>query len=197
MQTHPYFMIISSFIKDYLQKQQDTIEKLPHSKIKDLVELYQKAWREDRQIFACGNGGSASNASHFITDLSKGASDVLKKRFRGMSLNDNVSWMTALGNDYAYEDIYVRQLMNFAQKGDIFMVLSVSGNSPNVVKAVKWAKENGVYTVALVGGKKGQLADLSDFTIVVDDAHYGRAEDAQMMICHIICYYFIEIENAV
>ena len=90
-------MPISSFIEDYLQKQQDTIEKLPHSKIKELVELYQKAWREDRQIFVCGNGGSASNASHFITDLSKGASDVLKKRFRGMSLNDNVSWMTALG----------------------------------------------------------------------------------------------------
>ena len=75
----------------------------------------------------------------------------MDKPFKGMSLNEHLSWITALGNDYAYEDIYVRQLMNFAQPGDLFMALSVSGNSPNLVKAAKWAKEQGVFVIALRG----------------------------------------------
>ena len=109
-----------------------------------------------------------------------------------MSLNDNVSWMTALGNDYAYEDMFVRQLANYARPGDVVLVMSVSGNSPNVVKAVEWAKQNGVWTAALVGGKRGRLAELADEPIVIDSHHYGRVEDAHMAICHMLCYAFIE-----
>jgi len=120
------------------------------------------------------------------------ASDTMNKRFKGMTLNDNVSWMTALANDYNYEDVYVGQLKNFAKEGDLFMALSVSGNSPNVVKAMRWANDKGLQTIALVGGKKGALADLADFSIVVDEEHYGRVEDTQMTICHMICYAFIE-----
>jgi D-sedoheptulose 7-phosphate isomerase len=182
----------NAFIKDYLEKYQKLIHSLPQAKIAELISIYEKAWQEERQMFVCGNGGSASNASHFITDLSKAASDKMSKPFKGMSLNEHLSWITALGNDYAYEDIFVRQLMNFAQAGDLFMVLSVSGNSPNLVKAVKWAKEKGVYTIALVGGKPCQLADLADFVIALEETHYGRVEDAQMGICHMVCYAFIE-----
>ena len=109
-----------------------------------------------------------------------------------LSLNDNVSWMTALGNDYAYEDIFVRQLENYGRAGDLLLVMSVSGNSPNVVKAVEWANKNGLQTAALVGGKRGRLAEISGQTIVINDAHYGRAEDAQMGICHLLCYAFME-----
>jgi len=140
-----------------------------------------------------GNGGSAANASHFVTDLGKGASDKVGKRFRCLSLNDNVSWMTALGNDYAYEDVYVRQLENYARPGDLVLVMSVSGNSPNVVKAVEWAKRHGVYIVALIGGKRGRLAELADEPVVIDSHHYGRVEDAHMAICHMLCYAFIEM----
>jgi len=110
-----------------------------------------------------------------------------------MSLNDNVSWMTAIGNDYAYEDVFVRQLENYARPGDLVMVMSVSGNSPNVVKAVEWAKRNGVFTVAMVGGKRGRLAELADIPVVIDSHHYGRVEDAHMAICHMICYAFMEM----
>jgi len=110
-----------------------------------------------------------------------------------MSLNDNVSWMTALGNDYSYEDVFVRQLMNYGKRGDVVLAMSVSGNSPNVVKAVDWAKRHGVFTVALVGGKRGRLAEIADLPVVIDSHHYGRVEDAHMAICHMVCYAFMEM----
>ena len=100
--------------------------------------------------------------------------------------------MTALGNDYSYEDIYLRQLENYARPGDLVLTMSVSGNSPNLVKAVQWAKTHGLHTVALVGGKRGKLAEIADQTLVVNDTHYGRAEDGQMGICHMLCYAFME-----
>lgn len=180
------------FIKKYLLSHQETLKTLPSEQIAELIDIYKKAWKDEQQIFVFGNGGSAANASHFITDLSKGASDKMSKRFRAMSLNDNSAWMSAIGNDYSYEDVFLRQLINFARPGDLVMVMSVSGNSPNLVKALEWAKANGLYTISLVGGKKGKLAEISDFVIVVGDTHYGRVEDAHMGICHIICYAFME-----
>ena len=100
--------------------------------------------------------------------------------------------MTAIGNDYAYEDIYVRQLENYGKRGDIALGISVSGNSPNCVKALEWAKKNGLRTVALVGGKRGRMGEIAEQSIVINDTHYGRVEDAQMGICHLLCYAFIE-----
>jgi D-sedoheptulose 7-phosphate isomerase len=97
-----------------------------------------------------------------------------------------------LGNDYAYEDVFVRQLENYARPKDLVLVMSVSGQSPNVVKAVKWANENGLETIALVGGKRGALAQMARHVVVIDSTHYGRAEDAHMGICHMLCYAFIE-----
>ena len=130
--------------------------------------MLQKALAEDRQIFVFGNGGSAANASHFVTDLGKGSSDKVGKRFRCLSLNDNVSWMTALGNDYCYEDVFVRQLQNFGRRGDVAFVMSVSGNSPNLVRAIEWSAKNGLSTIALVGKKRGRLAEIAEHVIVID-----------------------------
>ena len=134
----------------------------------------------------------AANSSHFATDLGKGASVKLGKGFRVLSLNDNMSWMTALGNDYSYEDIFVRQLENYGRKGDVALALSVSGNSPNGVKALEWAKENGLVTIALTGAKKGRMAEIAEHVVAVGDTHYGRVEDAHMGICHMLCYAFME-----
>lgn len=186
---------VKGWIDRYRDAQQAATEAIPTESVARLIEKFRAALAEDRQVFVFGNGGSASNASHFATDLGKGSSDKLGKRFRVISLNDNVSWMTALGNDYAYEDVYVRQLMNYARPGDLVLTMSVSGSSPNLVKAFHWARANGVWTAALVGGKRGKLADLADLAIVVPTEHYGRAEDAQMTICHMLCYAFIENPN--
>jgi len=184
---------LASWSRQYIEQQKAALESIDLAAVGRLVERLKRAVAEDRQIFVFGNGGSAANASHFATDLGKGSSDKIGKRFRVLSINDNVSWLTALGNDYAYEDVFVRQLENYARPGDFVLVLSVSGNSPNVVKAVDWAKRNGVFTAALVGGKRGRLAELADEPIVIDSTHYGRAEDAHMAICHMLCYAFMEL----
>ena len=183
---------LKSWITRYRDQQQAAIGTIPAETVAKLIDRLRVALDEDKQVFVFGNGGSAANASHFATDLGKGSSDKIGRRFRVMSLNDNVSWMSALGNDYAYEDVFVRQLHNYARPGDVVLVLSVSGNSPNVVKAVQWAKENGVFTAALVGGKRGKLAEIADVAIVVPDVHYGRAEDVHMTVCHMLCYSFME-----
>ena len=189
---HWYPSGVRDWISDYIRQQKAALDSIPVEAVSEIITAFKDALREDRQIFIFGNGGSASNSSHFITDLGKGASDKLGSRFRCLSLNDNISWITALGNDYAYEDVFLRQLQNFARPGDIVMTLSVSGNSPNLVKAIDWAVNNGIYTIALVGAKKGRLAKLAQKVVVVESEHYGRVEDAHMGICHMICYAFME-----
>jgi D-sedoheptulose 7-phosphate isomerase len=184
---------LKTWIDSYRTTQQAAIAAIPTDAVAALIDRLRVALAENKQIFVFGNGGSAANASHFVTDLGKGSSDKIGKRFRVLSLNDNISWITALGNDYAYEDVYVRQLQNYANPGDVVLVMSVSGNSPNVVKAVEWSKQNKIFTAALVGGKRGKLAEIADLPIVIPDIHYGRAEDAQMTICHMLCYAFMEM----
>lgn len=183
---------MKQWISDYLTAQKAALDSIPTDTVAELIQLLKKKLHQDHQIFVFGNGGSASNSSHFITDLGKGASDKIGKRFRCVSLNDNVSWMTAIGNDYAYEDIFVRQLENYGRKGDLVIALSVSGNSPNVVKAVEWANKNGLETVGLCGAKRGALGKIAHHPVVIDSIHYGRVEDAQMAVCHLLCYAFIE-----
>ncbi|MGB7749124.1 MAG: SIS domain-containing protein [Verrucomicrobiia bacterium] len=183
---------MKQWISNYVRAQKTAHDSIPMDAVADLIGRLHLALQENRQIFVFGNGGSAANASHFATDLGKGASDKMGRRFRILSLNDNVSWMTALANDYAYEDIFVGQLQNYGQLGDLALSLSVSGNSPNCVKALAWAKQNGLHTVALVGAKRGRMAEIAEQVIVINDTHYGRVEDAQMTICHLLCYAFME-----
>jgi D-sedoheptulose 7-phosphate isomerase len=183
---------VTSWIADYLSAQKRAVEALDPAAIASLIQTLQTAWREDRQVFAIGNGGSAANASHFAVDLGKGASDVLPRRFRVLSLTDNLPWITAIGNDYAYEDIFWRQLACYARPGDVLIAASVSGNSPNLVRAFDWARQNGMKTMALVGAKRGRLAEISEQVLVIEDTHYGRVEDIQMHILHILCYAFWE-----
>lgn len=182
------------YLENYIQEQRKALESIPVAAVESLINVFKKALHEDRQIFVFGNGGSGANASHFVTDLGKGASDKTFRRFRCLSLNDNNSWMTAIGNDYAYEDVFVRQLQNFARPGDIAMTMSVSGNSPNLLKAIDWCKQNDMYTIALLGGQRGKLAGMADSEIIIDATHFGRVEDCHLHICHMICFAFMENE---
>jgi D-sedoheptulose 7-phosphate isomerase len=183
---------MKQWISDYINAQKAAHDSIPVEAMAQLIEQLRAALKEDRNIFVFGNGGSAMNASHFATDLGKGSSDKVGKRFRVLSLNDNVAWMTALANDYSYEEVFVGQLQNYGRAGDIALGISVSGNSPNCVKALDWAKKNGLRTIALVGAKRGRMAEIAERVIVVNDTHYGRVEDAQMGICHMLCYAFME-----
>jgi len=183
---------LSTWMNDYLARQREVYASLPLDQVATLVGLLKSAHEHDKQVFVFGNGGSAANASHFAVDLGKGSSDALGKPFRVISLNDNTPWMTAIGNDYSYDDIFLRQLQNYGRPGDLAMCMSVSGSSPNLVRAMRWARNNGLTTVALVGARQGTLAEIAEHVLVVPDVHYGRAEDAQMTICHLLCYAFME-----
>jgi D-sedoheptulose 7-phosphate isomerase len=183
---------VNQWISDYLLAQKAAHDSIPVGAVSDLINEIRAVLRKGGKIFVFGNGGSAANASHFATDLGKGASDKVGKRFHIVSLNDNVSWMTALANDYSYEDVFIGQLQNYAGPGDLALCLSVSGNSPNCVKALDWARKNGLRTVALVGAQRGRMAEIADHVIAIADTHYGRVEDAQMSICHMLCYAFME-----
>ena len=183
---------MKQWISEYIAAQKAAHDSIPIEAVAQVIELLRQALKEDRQIFAFGNGGSAANAAHFMTDLGKGASDKTGKRFRVICLSSDVSWITALGNDYSYEDVFTGQLQNYGRQGDIVLAISVSGNSPNCVKALEWAKKNGLHTVALVGAKRGRMAEIAEHALVIGDTHYGRVEDAQMGICHLLCYAFME-----
>src|SRR6059036_37597 len=140
---HHYPAEMQQWIADYIKAQKAALDSIPSDEVVELIEKLRLALREDRQIFVFGNGGSAANASHFATDLGKGSSDKVGKPFRVLSLNDNMSWMLALGNDYAFDEVFVRQIRNYGKPGDVAFGISVSGNSPNCVKALEWAKANG------------------------------------------------------
>ncbi len=185
-------MSLDSWIRDYVARQARAIESVPVGEIARIIGIIREAGAEGRRIFVCGNGGNAANAAHFTTDLGKNASAASPRPFKVLSVADNVSWMTAIGNDITFDDVFVRQLTNHASAGDVLVMSSVSGNSPNLVAAARWAREHGVVVVALVGGKRGRVAELAHHVLVVEEEHYGRVEDAQMNILHMICYSIVE-----
>jgi D-sedoheptulose 7-phosphate isomerase len=183
---------MNAWLTKYQEAQKSVIDNIPLESVGAIIGLLQQVIKNNGRVFVFGNGGSSANASHFATDLGKGASDKLNRRFQVLSLNDNVGWMTAISNDYGYEDVFWRQLENFGKPGDLVIALSVSGNSPNCVKALEWVKKNGLISVALVGAQRGRIAEIADHTLVIHDNHYGRVEDAHMIICHMLCYSFME-----
>jgi D-sedoheptulose 7-phosphate isomerase len=185
-------METNEWLADYFRAQRAAQESVPLDAVARIIGDLRAALLADKQVFVFGNGGSAANLSHFATDLGKGASDKLGRRFRVMSLNENVAWMTAIANDYEYADVFVRQLQNFARPGDLVLSVSVSGNSPNCVRAFEWAGKNGLKKIAIVGARGGCMAELADTAIVINDTHYGRVEDVQMNILHTLCYAFME-----
>ena len=119
----------SEYINSYKAQALETMEAIREEEIAALIELLARARREDRQIFVCGNGGSATSASHLANDLGKGASVGRDLRFRVLSLTDNIAWITALANDSSYAEIFVDQLRNFARSGDLLIAFAFCSNS--------------------------------------------------------------------
>ncbi|HLH04852.1 MAG TPA: SIS domain-containing protein [Bryobacteraceae bacterium] len=180
------------FPRDYKARLTHTLEGLDLAAVGRAIEILREAREQQRHIFTCGNGGSASTASHFVTDMVKGASFERDTRFRIMALTDSLSTITAYSNDVSYECVFTEQLKNFAQPGDVLIAISGSGNSPNVVSAVEYANRAGCKTIALTGRDGGKLGRAAQLEIRVPDQHMGRIEDAHLFICHMICYYFME-----
>ena len=184
------------FIRGYLAELDATLRALPHEQVADLIEAIRDVRDRDAQIFVVGNGGSAATASHFAVDLGKGASLGADRRFRVLSLTDNVPWITALGNDLSYADVFVEQLRNYARPGDLLLAFSGSGNSENVLRAVRYANSIGCRTIGLAGYSGGRLREEAQECLVVSADHMGRIEDGHFVIQHLVVYYFMSTMQA-
>lgn len=187
------------FVKNYLKTLKKEIDTLKHEDIVKAVDVLFDAWKKGKQVFIFGNGGSASTASHFACDLGKGTLqrvyDPKEKRFRVMSLTDNVAIMTAFANDLGYDDVFVQQLNNLVNSGDVVIGITGSGNSPNVVKAMEFANSCGATTIAFLGFDGGKTKEISDYHILFKSRHYGRLEDAHLILEHLITSYLKERIN--
>src|SRR5260370_19842515 len=181
-----------TFPQQYKNELLKAIETIELDKVNQAIELFREARENGRHIFVCGNGGSASTASHFACDIVKGASYKREARFRIMALTDSLPTLTAYSNDVGYEVVFEEHLKNFAQADDLVMAISGSGNSPNVLRAIEYANAIGCRTIALTGRDGGKLGPLAHLNIRVPVPHTGRIEDAHMVICHMIAYRFME-----
>jgi D-sedoheptulose 7-phosphate isomerase len=187
---------VEEFAENYRRDLTLALSGVDLAKIAGIVETLWDAYQQDRQIFFCGNGGSAASASHIVTDLTKGAlghrGDAPARPVRALSLADNLPLISAWANDRGFDHVFVGQLGPLLRKDDVVVAMSVSGNSPNVVNAVQFAREVGATTIAFTGARGGALANLADHVVVVGSEHYGVVEDVHMQVGHVICYYFRE-----
>ncbi len=178
----------------YREQLVSTIGSIDVEKVAQAIQWFKDARASGRAIFVAGNGGSAATASHFVCDMVKGASFGKPSRFRIQALHDSVPTLTAYSNDVSYADAMVEQFKNFAQAGDLYMAISGSGNSPNVVRTMEYANSIGCRTIALTGRDGGRLGALAMLNVHVPEPHMGRIEDGHHIICHMICYSFMDNE---
>ena len=185
-------MDTSTFIRRYLGRAGELIASLDQDRIAEAVAWLRRARDEERTIFACGNGGSSAIAAQMVVDLVKCASLGKPRRFRMFCLSDSVPTLTAYANDEGYEQVFVGPLTNLARPGDLLIAISGSGDSPNVLAAVDFARELGCPTLGLTSGLGGRLKDRVDLPLLVPSDHMGRLEDCFFVITHILAYAFIE-----
>ncbi len=185
---------LEPYLRTYVQEAQSVLSSpFLLAGIERIVPILLRARSEDRTIFFFGNGGSASTASHFVTDIAKVAGGTEGRgpgrRFRCVSLNDNIPGMTAWANDVGYAEIFSGQLKALAVKGDVALAISGSGNSPNVLEAVKTARALGMTTIGLTGMGGGKLKDLVDVAMVVQSNSMQHTEDTHLIVLHILTAY--------
>jgi D-sedoheptulose 7-phosphate isomerase len=171
-------------VNTYFESLARTVERLPIETIEKVTDVLLQAYDTSRTIFLFGNGGSAALASHLACDLGKGTVNGSPKRFRVLALTDNVPLMTAWANDAKYEDIFSEQMSNFIQPLDVAFAISGSGNSPNVLTALRTAREAGAFTVGLTGFQGGQMKALCDLCVVVPSDNMQIIEDLHLCVAH-------------
>jgi phosphoheptose isomerase len=153
------------------------------------VAILLEAYTRGARVFACGNGGSASIANHLQCDHLKGIRTATDLAPRVVSLSTNVELLTAIANDMGYEDVFTYQLQSQSGPGDVLIAVSSSGRSPNVVRALRWARDHGLRTIALTGFNGGEARAVAEVTIHVDSANYGIVEDLHQAIMHAMAQY--------
>jgi len=177
---------MDNLITDYLQAIEKLMGKLSVPTIKQTIEILYDAYENDKQVFIMGNGGGAASSSHFACDLAKGTIAKGKKRFRVISLTDNVPLLTAWANDTNYTNVFGEQLYNLMNTGDVLIGLSASGMSPNIINAFLLANDLGATTIGIVGFKGGTVKQVVTTCLVVPTDNIQQIEDVQTLLLHLI-----------
>ena len=175
----------SNNVRAYLDRLHAMLAAMDAESVVKAAGVLLDAYDRQRTVFICGNGGSASTASHMAADLGKNAVAAGKPRLRVISLNDNMAWFSSLANDLGYANVFVEQMENLLAPGDVLVTLSASGNSENVVRAAEFARARGGRVVALVGFTGGKLAAMADAVVHLRCDDYGPVEDGHLVLNHI------------
>ncbi len=188
-------MTDTQFSKAYLEDLASLIPRLDAEAIGRTIQCLRDARDKGNCVYICGNGGSASIASQMVVDIVKGGSYGKSRRFKMIGLTDSIATITAYANDVSYESVFVEQLRNFAEPGDVLIGVSGSGNSANVLRAVEYANETGCTTIGLTTSEGGKLKDMVNLPLLVPSTHMGRLEDLFFVMTHIMCYAFMESDD--
>ena len=179
--------------KLYTQELFRALKDIDQDELVNFVNLVNEAREQKRRVFIVGNGGSASTASHWATDMSKGLHHAGVNAVSAVSLTDNTAWISAAANDLGYQHIFTDQLRSQAQPGDLLITISASGNSKNIIHAIGYARTHGIKTLSIVGFDGGKAKVVSEHCLHVPTLHgrYGVAEDAQLILNHYICDFLV------
>lgn len=182
----------SSYVRNYLTYLSEISSQISEEHVGQFIEIILAARDKGNAIYFIGNGGSAATASHFANDIQIGTCTT-EKPFRAVSLTDNVAILTAIGNDFGYDEIFTKQLEALLRDGDVVVAISASGNSPNIVKGLEYAKKRNCKTVSLTGFDGGKIKELADHNVHVPShkGEYGPVEDYHMIFDHIIGSYLM------
>ena len=175
-------------LQAYLDQEISAIKSLDLDSINNVMNILENARQEGKRIFICGNGGSAATASHYCCDFNKGISENQEKKYNFECLNDNIPTMMAIANDISYDEVFRYPLKCKMRSGDVFIGISGSGNSKNVVNALEYAKSIGGTTIAIVGYNGGKMKEIADYNIHVDINNMQISEDVHMIMDHLMMY---------
>jgi len=182
----------NDYVRDYLDQAAPLVAGLDVEAIATAIGWIHEAATAGKTVFTCGNGGSASIASHLASEMVKHATLHRKIRFKVICLADNIGTMLSYANDVDFESIFVEPLKNFAQPGDLLLAVSGSGGSENVLRAVEYANQLGCRTIGMTNATGGRLKDLAELPLTVPSDHMGHLEDCFFLMTHILCYAFID-----
>ena len=176
----------SELINDYISQLKETLDNLERGDVVRLAEIFETARLNGNKVFIFGNGGSGSTASHLACDINKGVSLGLEKRHRVIALTDNIPTMLAYSNDISYDEVFVGQLKNFLDPGDVVIGISGSGNSKNVIKAIEFANSQNNLTVGITGYGGGKLREIASFSVNANINDMQISEDIHMILVHLL-----------
>ncbi|MCC7495380.1 MAG: SIS domain-containing protein [Fimbriimonadaceae bacterium] len=180
-----------SFMQTYLAETARVIQALDEGQVARLVEILESAQRDGRQVLLAGNGGSGSLASHLACDLNKNCNAPGGQRFKVLPLTDNIATIMAYANDVSYNDVFVEQLKNYFQPGDVVIGISGSGNSENVVRTLRWARSKGGITIGFLGYGGGRCAEHCDLALIADSHDMQHVEDCHTVLMHLLMQIFM------